>query len=93
MIDKGYDLPNPYDIGYSYFDGQQRYQLSGLSISAGSAPLRGADFVRFGQSRIRNASNQVRVGAWLFLFMNGVRLDAGFVRQTRGLYVQINEAF
>ncbi|WP_432261341.1 hypothetical protein [Cupriavidus sp. TMH.W2] len=70
VIDKGYDLPNPYDIGYSYFDGQQRYQLSGLSVSAGSAPLRGADFVRFDQSRIRNTSNQVQVGAWLFPFMN-----------------------
>ncbi|SOY59406.1 hypothetical protein [Cupriavidus taiwanensis] len=70
VIDKGYDLPNPYDIGYSYFDGQQRYQLTGLSVSAGSAPLRSADFVRFDQSRIRNTSNQVQVGAWLFPFMN-----------------------
>lgn len=70
VIDKGYDLPNPYDIGYSYFDGHQRYQLSGLSVSAGNAPLRSADFVRFEQSRIRNTSNQVQVGAWLFPFMN-----------------------
>ncbi|MDQ0139955.1 hypothetical protein [Cupriavidus necator] len=70
VIDKGYDLPNPYDIGYSYFDGHQRYQLSGLSVSAGSAPLRSADFVRFDQSRIRNTSHQVQVGAWLFPFMN-----------------------
>lgn len=70
VIDKGYDLPNPYDIGYSYFDGHQRYQLSGLSVSAGNAPLRSADFVRFDQSRIRNTSNQVQVGAWLFPFMN-----------------------
>ncbi|MNS83320.1 hypothetical protein D3C72_1171040 [compost metagenome] len=46
------------------------YQLSGLSVSAGSAPLRSADFVRFDQSRIRNTSNQVQVGAWLFPFLN-----------------------
>ncbi len=72
VIDKGYDLPNPYDIGYSYFDGHQRYQLSGLSISAGSAPLRSADFVRFDQSRMRNTSNQVQVGAWLFPFMTSM---------------------
>jgi hypothetical protein len=70
VIDKGYDLPNPYDIGYSYFDGHQRYQLSGLGISAGSAPLRSAEFVRFDQSRIHNTSNQIQVGAWLFPFMN-----------------------
>ncbi|MGN5479176.1 hypothetical protein ACTMU2_26285 [Cupriavidus basilensis] len=70
VIDKGYDLPNPYDIGYSYFDGHQRYQLSGLQVSGGNAPLRPADFVRFDQSRIHNRSNQVQVGAWLFPFMN-----------------------
>ncbi|ODV43682.1 hypothetical protein AWV79_15715 [Cupriavidus sp. UYMMa02A] len=57
VIDKGYDLPNPYDIGYSYFDGPQRYQLSGLQVSGGNAPLRPADFVRFDQSRIHNRSN------------------------------------
>ncbi len=70
VIDKGYNLPNPYDIGYSYYDGYQRYQLSGLQVSAGGNPLRGADFVQFQQSRIHNSSNQVQMGAWLFPFMN-----------------------
>jgi hypothetical protein len=70
VIDKGYNLPNPYDIGYSYFNGYQRYQLSNLAVSAGNNPLRPADFVQFQQSRIHNVSNQVQVGAWLFPFMN-----------------------
>ncbi len=70
VIDKGYNLPNPYDIGYSYFDGHQRYQLSDLAVSAGNNPLRPADFVQFQQSRIHVTSNQVQVGAWLFPFMN-----------------------
>nr|WP_315592018.1 hypothetical protein [uncultured Cupriavidus sp.] len=70
VIDKGYNLPNPYDIGYSYFNGYQRYQLSGLQVSAGNNPLRAADFVQFQQSRIHNVSNQVQVGGWLFPFMN-----------------------
>lgn len=70
VIDKGYSLPNPYDIGYSYFNGNQRYQLDHLQISAGANPLRAADFVQFQQSRIHNVSNQVQVGAWLFPFMN-----------------------
>lgn len=70
VIDKGYNLPNPYDIGYSYYDGYQRYQLSGLSVSSGGNPLRPADFVQFQSSRLHNSSNQVQVGAWLFPFMN-----------------------
>ncbi len=70
VIDKGYDLPNPYDIGYSYFNGYQRYQLSDLAVSAGGNPLRSADFVQFKQSRIHNVSNQFQVGGWLFPFMN-----------------------
>lgn len=70
VVDKGYTLPNPYDIGYSYFDGNQRYQLSSLQVSSGSNPLRSADFVRFDQSKIHNTSHQLQVGAWLFPFMN-----------------------
>jgi hypothetical protein len=70
VVDKGYNLPNPYDIGYSYYNGYQRYQLSDLAVSAGNNPLRPANFVQFQQSRIRNVSNQVQVGAWLFPFMN-----------------------
>jgi len=70
VVDKGYTLPNPYDIGYSYFDGHQRYQLSGLQISVGNNPLRAANFVQFDQSKIHNTSHQVQVGAWLFPFMN-----------------------
>lgn len=70
VIDKGYNLPNPYDIGYSYFNGYQRFQLSNLQVSAGSNPLSPADFVQFQQSRIHNVSNQVQFGAWLFPFMN-----------------------
>ena len=70
VIDKGYDLPNPYDVGYSYFNGYQRFQLSNLSVSAGNNPLRTADFVQFSQSRIHNVSNQAQIGGWLFPFMN-----------------------
>ncbi|WP_287497674.1 hypothetical protein [Pandoraea sp. CB10b_02] len=70
VIDRGYDLPNPYDIGYSYFNGTQRYQLSHLMVGANGNPLRSADFVQFDQSRIRSESNQFQLGAWLFPFMN-----------------------
>lgn len=70
VIDKGYNLPNPYFIGYSYYNGYQRYQLSDLAISAGANPLRSADFVQFQQSKLHNVSNQVQLGAWVFPFMN-----------------------
>ncbi|VVE35462.1 hypothetical protein PIN31115_03858 [Pandoraea iniqua] len=70
VIDRGYDLPNPYDVGYSYFNGTQRYQLSNLMVGANGNGLRSADFVQFDQSRIRSQSNQFQFGAWLFPFMN-----------------------
>ncbi|WP_249277448.1 hypothetical protein [Pandoraea sp. PE-S2R-1] len=70
VIDRGYDLPNPYDVGYSYFNGTQRYQLSNLMVGANGNGLRSADFVQFDQSRIRSESNQFQFGAWLFPFMN-----------------------
>lgn len=70
VIDKGYTLPNPYFIGYSYYDGHQRYQLSGLQVSTGGNPLRAADFIMFDPSRLHTASNQVQLGGWLFPFMN-----------------------
>ncbi len=70
VIDRGYDLPNPYDVGYSYFNGAQRYQLSNLMVGANGNPLRSADFVQFDQSHIRSESNQFQLGAWLFPFMN-----------------------
>ncbi|VVE69499.1 hypothetical protein PCA31118_03239 [Pandoraea captiosa] len=70
VIDRGYELPNPYDVGYSYFNGAQRYQLSNLMVGANGNGLRSADFVQFEQSRIRSESNQFQLGAWLFPFMN-----------------------
>lgn len=70
VVDRGYDLPNPYDVGYSYFNGAQRYQLSNLMVGANGNGLRSADFVQFDQSRIRSESNQFQLGAWLFPFMN-----------------------
>ncbi|ABF07980.1 hypothetical protein [Cupriavidus metallidurans] len=70
VIDKGYNLPNPYNIGYSYYNGYQRYQLSDLAVSAGSNPLRAADFVQFQQSKLHNVSNQFQLGAWIFPFLN-----------------------
>ncbi|WP_157112252.1 hypothetical protein [Pandoraea faecigallinarum] len=70
VIDRGYDLPNPYDVGYSYFNGTQRYQLSHLMVGANGNGLHSADFVQFEPSRIRSESNQFQLGAWLFPFMN-----------------------
>lgn len=70
VVDKGYNLPNPYHVGYSYYSGNQRYQLTGLSVSAGANPLRPADFVQFQASQLHTSANQVQVGAWLFPFMN-----------------------
>lgn len=70
VIGRGYQLPNPYDLGYAYFNGTQRYQMSNLLVGANGNGLHSADFVQFDQSRIHSQSNQFQLGAWLFPFMN-----------------------
>ncbi|GLS06320.1 hypothetical protein GCM10007860_34980 [Chitiniphilus shinanonensis] len=70
VIDKGYNLPNPYDIGLSYYYSKQNMLLSNLEVSLGDRALRNAGFVQFPTSTLENRSEQIQVGAWLFPFLN-----------------------
>jgi hypothetical protein len=70
VIDKGYDLPNPYDIGVSLYMGDQKLHLSDLAVGFNGAPRSAIDFVEFTRSDIHTRSYQVQVGGWLFPFLN-----------------------
>ncbi|MFA9438031.1 hypothetical protein ACDA63_00170 [Uliginosibacterium sp. sgz301328] len=70
VIDQGYDLPNPYDIGVSLFSGDQEYHLSDLKIGFNGASPQTLDFVNFTRTEIHTRSYQVQGGAWIFPFLN-----------------------
>ncbi|MGC3965263.1 MAG: hypothetical protein QM803_18635 [Rhodocyclaceae bacterium] len=70
VIDQGYDLPNPFDIGLSLFSGNQEYHLSDLKIGFNGANPQTLDFVNFTRTEIRTQSYQVQAGAWVFPFLN-----------------------
>ncbi|WP_200915870.1 hypothetical protein [Jeongeupia sp. HS-3] len=70
VIDKGYNLPNPYDVGLSYYYSTQNMLLSNLKVSLNDKPLRTAGFVSFPKSTLENRSEQVQLGAWIFPFLN-----------------------
>ncbi|MFT4173504.1 MAG: hypothetical protein QM639_13145 [Rhodocyclaceae bacterium] len=70
VIDKGYDLPNPYDIGVSLFMGDQELHLSDLGVGFNGMPRSAIDFVEFTRTDIHTRSYQVQAGGWLFPFLN-----------------------
>lgn len=70
VIDRGIDLPNPYNVGFSLYMGAEDRDLSNLSIGLnGNAPA-ALDFVKFPDTRIENQSLQFQAGAWIFPFLN-----------------------
>jgi len=70
VIDRGIDLPNPYDVGLSLYVGAEDRDLSNLSIGFnGNAPDT-LGFVQFPHTRINNQSLQFQAGAWIFPFLN-----------------------
>lgn len=70
VIDRGIDLPNPYNVGLSLYAGAEDRDLSNLSIGLnGNAPAN-LDFVKFPDTRINNQSLQFQAGAWIFPFLN-----------------------
>ena len=70
VIDRGIDLPNPYNLGFSLYLGDEIRDLSKLQVSLNDNPLVDASFVEFPESRIRTQAIQYQVGAWLFPFLN-----------------------
>lgn len=70
VIDKGYDLPNPYDVGVSLYVGAQDLVLGDLAVGLNGKQAKDASFVTFPHSRIDTTTEQIQLGAWVFPFMN-----------------------
>lgn len=69
-LDRGYNLPNPYNIGMSLYLGDELRNLSDLNVSLNDNPLQDASFVEFRKTRIKPVAFQYQLGAWLFPFLN-----------------------
>jgi hypothetical protein len=80
VIDKGIDLPNPYNVGVALYYGREERVLSSLKVGFNGAPLQQLNFVQFPKSTIHNQSPQLQLGSWLLPFMNVY----GIVGQTQG---------
>ncbi|HVY04732.1 MAG TPA: hypothetical protein VHB46_02025 [Burkholderiales bacterium] len=70
VLDRGIDLPNPYDVGLSLYVGGEDRDLSNLSVGFNNGTPGNLAFVQFPHTRIDNQSAQFQAGAWLFPFMN-----------------------
>lgn len=70
VIDKGYDLPNPYDVGLSVYIGSQDVEIGSLAVGFNGQPQQDLDFVKFPHSRIDTQTLQLQAGAWVFPFLN-----------------------
>jgi hypothetical protein len=69
VIDKGIDLPEPYDVGASLYLSREQRILSSLKVGINGAPLELLDFVGFPRTEIKNQSLQVLPGAWILPFL------------------------
>jgi len=70
VIDKGYDLPLPYGVGFTYADVDQEQLLSSMKVGINGSPIIPIDFVDFENARSQSNSFSVKADAWLFPFMN-----------------------
>lgn len=70
VIDMGFELPNPYEIGSTYFTARQQVALSNLGVAFNGGAFHDASFVGFPNTRVNNQAWQVQGGAWIFPFMS-----------------------
>ncbi|WP_125828488.1 hypothetical protein [Paraferrimonas haliotis] len=72
VVDKGYDLPNPYGVSLIYAETKQTMTITELEAGfsfwdRGRIPMM---FVTFDNNSSHSRSPQLKVDAWLFPFMN-----------------------
>ena len=70
IIDMGFELPNPYEIGSTFFTARQQVSLSKLEVAFNGGAFQDASFVGFPNTRVNNQAWQVQGGAWIFPFMS-----------------------
>lgn len=81
---RGYDLPDPYGIGYNYMDMHQNIKVNSINFSGLSlfgTPLPSDNFkINVGHTREKSQTHTARLDTWLFPFMN----IYGIVGHTKG---------
>jgi len=70
VIDQGYDLPEPYSIGLSFYSGKQDLTIQNLHVAFNGGPMRDASFIGFDAKDMHNNTAQFQLGAWVFPFLN-----------------------
>ena len=88
VIDKGYELPNPYFVGTSLYLSHEARRLSTLRVGFNGAPLEVLDFVQFPHTEIDNQSGQILAGAFIFPFMSAYVI-LGHTQGTGDIHITI----
>ncbi|MEM1190848.1 MAG: hypothetical protein AAGI72_20115 [Pseudomonadota bacterium] len=70
VLDLGFELPNPYGIQLIGYWQEQDLELDKLSIAINGGQEQPIEFVDFGVPSVSNSSEQLKLDAWLFPFMN-----------------------
>lgn len=70
VIDRGYQLPNPYDVGLSLYASRQDMIIENLQVAFNGGPRRDVSFLGFDADDLHTQSAQFQFGAWLFPFLN-----------------------
>ena len=70
VVDRGIDLPNPYNVAVSGYFGREDRELSDLAVGFNGAPLQELDFVKFPNAKVQYQAYQFQVGAWILPFLN-----------------------
>ncbi|MBM7344261.1 hypothetical protein [Pantoea coffeiphila] len=86
--ERGYDLPDPYGIGYTHMDIHQNIKVKSINFSnlkfpvpgIGSIPVDNMFNILVGHTREKSKTDTARLDTWLFPFMNVY----GIVGHTRG---------
>jgi len=87
---RGYDLPDPYGIGYNYMDMHQNIKVNSINFSGlkipgllpgmKPTPLDNMFNIKVGHTREKSQTHTARLDTWLFPFMN----IYGIVGHTKG---------
>ncbi len=90
-VDRGIDLPNPYDVGVSVYFGREDRKLRSLRLGLNGGTSTDASFVQFPNSRVEPTSLQVQAGAWVLPFLNVYALG-GYMHGTGDIDIMIQGA-
>jgi hypothetical protein len=69
-IQRGFDLPLPFGLGFSAIGMGQDILINNLQLSAGNNPTQPVDFVQFGKNRSKAFSGTLRLDMWVLPFLN-----------------------